>query len=271
MNDDQSYVLGTHDEELQRLGLQHRVWRPKMLEAWAAAGITEGSRVVDVGSGPGYASVDLAEIVGPRGEVLAVERSARFVAFAKGECERRGLMNVRFVKADLTGDLSLPGDFDATWCRWVASFVTDLPRLVHHVSSALRPGGHAIFHEYVHYATWRTIPRLASLEAFVAEVMASWREAGGEPDVAASLLPALHDSAFDIIDTTPIIFAVNPGHYAWQWPRAFVVGNTKRLAESGRVTEAWAAQVRRDFIALEQSPDALVLTPLVLQIIARKR
>src|ERR1700685_1425157 len=41
------YVLGTHDGEISRLGLQHRVWRPHMLDAWMRAGMTTGSRVVD--------------------------------------------------------------------------------------------------------------------------------------------------------------------------------------------------------------------------------
>jgi len=270
MNDAQEYVLGTHDEEIQRLGLQHRVWRPKMLEAWAAAGITDGSRVVDLGCGPGYASVDLAEIVGPRGEVLAVERSARFLDYTREQCQRRGLANVRVLDADLTGDVAFPHQFDALWCRWVASFVTDLPRLVRHVSSALRPGGHAIFHEYVNYATWRTIPQLPALEEFVTEVMATWRDAGGEPDIATTLLPALSSAGFDIVDTTPILFAVHPAQYMWQWPRAFIVSNLKRLVESGRMTEAWAARVQRDFTVFEQSSDAVMLTPMVLQMIVRK-
>jgi len=40
-----------------------------MLEAWIAAGITTGSRVLDLGCGPGYASFDLSEIVGQGGGV----------------------------------------------------------------------------------------------------------------------------------------------------------------------------------------------------------
>ena len=52
---ERDYVLGTHDEEIERLGLQHRVWRPRMLEAWRRAGVTVGSRVIDIGAGPGYA------------------------------------------------------------------------------------------------------------------------------------------------------------------------------------------------------------------------
>ena len=67
---DSDYILGTHDEEVARLGLQHRVWRTVALDCWSRAGITAGSKVVDVGAGPGYATVDLAEIVGPTGEVL---------------------------------------------------------------------------------------------------------------------------------------------------------------------------------------------------------
>ena len=61
------YVLGTQDEEIERLGLQHRVWRPRMLDAWRRAGIGVGHRIVDVGAGPGYATLDLAEIVGRGG------------------------------------------------------------------------------------------------------------------------------------------------------------------------------------------------------------
>ena len=49
-NSDADYVLGTHDEEVARLGLQHRVWRPNAADCWRRAGITIGSRVVDVGA-----------------------------------------------------------------------------------------------------------------------------------------------------------------------------------------------------------------------------
>ena len=49
----QEYLLGTHDEEIERLGLQHRVWRPNVLACWRRAGIKAGSRVLEVGAGPG--------------------------------------------------------------------------------------------------------------------------------------------------------------------------------------------------------------------------
>ena len=76
MGTERDYVLGTHDEELARLCLQHRIWRRVALDCWAYAGITLGSRVLDLGAGPGYAAADLAEIVGPTGKVVALERSS---------------------------------------------------------------------------------------------------------------------------------------------------------------------------------------------------
>ena len=58
------YILGTDEEELARLELQNQVWRPHVLKCWREGGIATGSHVLDVGAGPGYASADLAALVG---------------------------------------------------------------------------------------------------------------------------------------------------------------------------------------------------------------
>ena len=127
---DRDYVLGTHEEELARLGLQHRVWRPVALDCWQQAGITVGKRVLDVGAGPGYAAIDLAEIVGPAGEVVALERSRNFINAFQEMMRTRSLANVRIHEIDLMTD-DLPAcDYDFAWCRWVVSFVSD-PALAH--------------------------------------------------------------------------------------------------------------------------------------------
>src|SRR5439155_25174453 len=79
MSQEHDYVLGTHDDEVARLGLQHRVWRPRSLDAWRRAGFTVGQTLLDIGCGPGWASADMAEIVGESGRVVAVDRSRRFL------------------------------------------------------------------------------------------------------------------------------------------------------------------------------------------------
>ncbi len=90
MASEKAYVLGTHDEELARLGVQHRAWRERALGAWRRGGIGPGSTVLDVGCGPGYASLDLAELVGSGGRVVAVGKSARFLDALNTMSKARG-------------------------------------------------------------------------------------------------------------------------------------------------------------------------------------
>ena len=147
MNKERDYVLGTHDEELARLGLQHRVWRPMVLDCWRKAGITVGSRVLDIGAGPGYATVDLAEIVGPAGKVVALERSNKFVNALREAVRARSLTNVKIHELDLMTDSFPENDYDFSWCRWVLSFVSDPALLVQKLGNAMRKASMAIFHE----------------------------------------------------------------------------------------------------------------------------
>src|SRR5213076_2685269 len=113
---ERDYVLGTHEDELERLGVQHRAWREVVLDCWKSAGIRAGSHVMDVGAGPGYATVDLAEIVGPTGKVVAVERSTNFVNAINDAVGTRGLSNVAVHELDLMNEELPGGPFDFSWC-----------------------------------------------------------------------------------------------------------------------------------------------------------
>jgi SAM-dependent methyltransferase len=264
------YVLGTNEEEIERLGLQHRVWRPTTLDSWRRAGITIGSRVIDLGSGPGYATIDLAEIVGRSGEILALERSARFLKIAQERCAARGLTNVRFRLADLPQDSLGETGFDFSWCRWVACFVSDPQKLVAQIAEALRRGGVAIFHEYIDYRTWRFAPRRPAHESFVEEVIAAWRADGGEPDIAAPLLSWLKLAGLHVVDIRPRVLTISPNDYAWQWPASFIESGLRRLQELGRVKADWADTVRKDFAEANADPTTICITPFFAEIIARK-
>ena len=267
---EQDYVLGTHEAEVERLGVQHRVWRDRVLECWRRAGIRSGHKVVDVGCGPGYASLDLAQIVGERGSVLGLERSDRFLAVARERAAANRLGNIEVKRVDLVTDEWQVTDADATWCRWVLAFVANPKVVLRKIAAALKPGGRAVFHEYFDYASWRLAPRSAEFEEFVATVMRNWREAGGEPDIGLEVPAMLEAAGLRVITCDPVVYAVRPSDPMWQWPASFVRVHLVHLAETGRVAAAWARAVQDAFDRTARTPGAFLMTPAVLEIVAER-
>jgi SAM-dependent methyltransferase len=266
---ERDYVLGTHDEEIARLGLQHELWRPRMLAAWDRAGLRDGMRIVDVGAGPGYVTLDLAARVGARGEVVAVERSARFVAHGSAQCRARGLAQARYVEGDVMQPLPAK-EMDASWCRWVGSFVASPETLVANVAAALKPGGVALFHEYADYRSWRASPPWPQLEEFVGHVMGSWRDSGSEPDVARLLPSLLQRHGFTLRHVEPIVWTVAPADPLWRWLAAYVETGPRRLLELGRVDAAWIERLHAGLRAAERDGATRMTTPMLFEIVAQR-
>ncbi len=268
---ERSYFLGTHDEELERLGLQHEVWRPTVLDCWRRAGIGPGSKVLDIGAGPGFAAADLAGIVGPSGLVVALDRSARFVEAARAMLAVRGHANVQYHELDLMTDPLPAGGMDAAWCRWIACFVSSPALLVDKIAATLRTGGVAIFHEYIQYDSLRITTAGPRMREFVREVEQGWREAGGEPNIAPAIVRLLQERGFSVRDAIPRVFCVRPGDAMWQWPATFIDIHLRHQLELGRIDAAWAAAVREEIAHAERQAATLLTTPMVLEIVAEKR
>jgi hypothetical protein len=152
----------------------------------------------------------------------------------------------------------------------VVSFVNDQSLLIEKLAGVMRKGSIAIFHEYGHYETWRFFPRLPMQERFREHVIATWRESGGEPDGAIQLPGLLGENGFVIRAARPHIFCLRPSDYMWQWPVTFIETYLERLIEMGRIDHKFAEEVRIALARAEKDPNARMLTPLVLEIVAAK-
>jgi Methylase involved in ubiquinone/menaquinone biosynthesis len=268
---DRDYVLGTHDDEIARLGLQHNVWRPHALAAWQRAGFNSGQTILDVGCGPGYATLDLADLVGPTGHVYAVDRSRRFLDTLDARRQARLLENITITESDLDEASFEPAMADAAWCRWVLAFVLRPRDLLARIAGALKPGGVFVSHEYFDYAAWRTLPRSALFEEFVTATVVNWRGSGGEPDIGAEVPRWLEGFGFEIESIKPLVFVITPHDYMWQWPTSFMDVGLRRLAEIGGIEPDRAKALAAEMDAISNSQSMRMITPGLLEVIARKR
>jgi SAM-dependent methyltransferase len=223
-----------------------------------------------VGCGPGYATLDLAEIVGPRGRVLAFDKSPRFLEALTAGCERRGLANVSAQELDLDADTLPAQGADGAWVRWVFAFLKRPRELVSGLARALRPGARLVLHEYFDYASWRLLPRSPEHEEFVRVVMESWRGSGGEPDIALELPAWLQELGFELGELRPLVDVVPPSSDVWQWPRAFIQVGLQRMVALGRLDAERAARLWSSFEERERTPGVLMATPAVLEIVATR-
>ena len=279
------YVLGTHDAEIGRLELQHGVWRGQAREGWRRAGIGPGKTVIDVGCGPGFAAVDLAEMVGAEGRVIALDKSTRFLEALERRCTASGIGNVSARVCDLDVDELMEADrgggkgegegegdgADAAWARWVFCFVERPRELLARVARALRPGGAFVAHEYFDYGAWRAAPRDAAIEEFVAHVMASWRKRGGEPDIAMEMLGWLPELGFEIVGVRPIVEVVDDASPYRVWLQRFAEVGLQRLVELGEVSEQRGAELAAAWEACAARKGTYMVTPGVMEIVAVRR
>ena len=137
---DSQYQLGHEADELEHLNVQGRALAAPTRALVEAAGVCAGMRVLDLGSGAGDMSFVAAEVVGPDGEVVGIERSPEAVAQATARASRRGLANVSFVLGDIH-DESGRGPFDAVVGRLVLMYVPDPAAMLRTQAATLRPGG----------------------------------------------------------------------------------------------------------------------------------
>ena len=127
----------------------HR-WGPT-LEAWLGhatermldgAGVTTGTRVLDVAAGAGGQTLAAARRAAPGGSVVATDISPTILTYAAKAAAGAGLTNIETVEADGEALDALPaGSFDAVICRVGLIYFPDQQRALAGMRRALRDGG----------------------------------------------------------------------------------------------------------------------------------
>jgi ubiquinone/menaquinone biosynthesis C-methylase UbiE len=107
------------------------------------AQVAAGERVIDIGCGCGATSLQLAQLVGPKGKVLGVDVSKPMLDRAK----QRGAGNpvLSFAEADATTYAFERGAADLLFSRHGVMFFAEPERAFANLRSALKPSGRLAF------------------------------------------------------------------------------------------------------------------------------
>ena len=271
MREENEYLLGTDDEELRRLGFQHQVWAGEAAAAWERGGFAPGTHILDLGCGPGYATLDLARLVGATGRVTAVDVSARFIAHLQALVATLGVTNVSAEVQD--GEtLELPPEhFDGAYARWVLTFVRRPEAVVAAAARTLKPGGRLVIKDYSKYDAVQLAPEHPAFTRGIGAIVRSWYDGGGDPNVSARLPRMMADAGLEVVSVTPIARIGRPGSALWQWPRRFFDNYLPGLVERGYLTQDELDAFNAAWAERDADPASYFATPPMVEVVGVRR
>jgi len=264
------YILGTDRRELERLGFQHQVWAADTSALWREAGFSRGHALLDVGCGPGYATLDLAHLVGSGGSVLGVDVSARFLGHLERQAAQRGLPQVAVRQGDVARLELEEGGFDGAFARWVLCFTPDPQAVIRGVARALRPGGAFAVLDYLDYEGFRVAPESPAFQRVIRATGASFRQAGGDADIARKVPAMMRAAGLEVTVLRPVSRIALPGSATWQWPQTFFLTYAEQLLEMGLLRAEEVSAFRDEWQRLAADPSAFLLTATMAAIVGVK-
>jgi ubiquinone/menaquinone biosynthesis C-methylase UbiE len=205
---DAVYTHGHHESVLR----SHR-WRTAANSAaYLLPHLQPGMSLLDVGSGPGTITADLARRVA---RVTASEVSEQALALARAGVGSAGVGNVDFAVADVH-HLDFPGDsFDVVHAHQVLQHVGDPVQALREMRRVTRPGGLVAVRDS-DYAAFAWHPALPELEEWMTLYQRLARGNGGEPDAGRRLLSWARAAGFDEVTATSSTWCfATPEDRAW--------------------------------------------------------
>ena len=167
---------GIGEDEVARLEVQGAAIAPATRMIFAEAGIRPGMRILDIGCGAGDVTFVAADLVGPDGSVVGVDRSPDALARARLRAGQRGLTQVQFIQGDIN-DPAPGGPFDAIVERLALWLVPDPAELLRRQAEVLRPGGLVVPIE-IDLSTIRSLPENPLLTQVKSWLVESFAKAG---------------------------------------------------------------------------------------------
>ncbi len=132
--------------------------------------LNEGDVAIDIGCGPGFFTIPMAQMVGESGLVVAVDIHPGMLERTRKRAERAGIADRIRLHLSRKDRLALDQKANFALAFWMAHEVADRKRLFVEVLNALKPGGLLLLVE----------PRMHVPESLFAELVAVAESVGFE-------------------------------------------------------------------------------------------
>lgn len=104
-----------------------------------------GERILDIATGTGLVALELANLVGPTGEVVGLDISEGMLAAARRKAREGRLTNVLFRQGNAEQLRCEPNSFDRIFCASAIVLMSDVLGVLLHWQTFLKPGGTIAF------------------------------------------------------------------------------------------------------------------------------
>jgi len=269
MKEENTYILGTDQQELHRLGVQHQVWAEEAQRGWRKAGFKEGDTILDLGSGPGFCTKELAYIVGATGKVIAVDMSEAYIQHLH-ELNNLHKLNIVPVLSDFNTMELEPNSLDGMYCRWALAWLPNPEEILQKVKKALKPGGKMVIHEYYDWSTHQTEPKLPGLAKGIAAALKSFKQSDSEIDIGRYLPGIFESMGMQVSSQRLMAKLATPNNLDWEWPKTFYKSYFPRLVDYGLLTSEEVDEALSDMATLEITPGATLCCPMMIEVIATR-
>ena len=229
--------------------------------------------MVDLGCGPGYTALELANIVGPKGRIIAVDRDSELsLQLLKERSAAAGILNIETRVADLE-TFDLPDrSVDGVYGRWVLMYLPErtVGSIIARVARWLRPGGVCTLAEFCNYRHIHIHPPCDHLPV-VAEALihAVKGNRGCNPEIGNTLPGLLNNAGLEVElnVVTKTVRATTPG---WQWPDALFRDHLQGLVEEGYLKRQVLDAFFMEWEQRSKDPEALFFGSPVMEVIGRR-
>lgn len=203
MTDSGSYNLpasaGDVATEIERLAAQARLGWDKEARALSWFGLRDGMAVLELGSGPGFITRQLLELL-PNSTITCLEIDPELVRQAEQHLTDNQRRRVQFVAGSVM-DIQLEANqFDVAYARYLFQHLPDPIGAARQFLRVLKPGGKLIVHDIDDALSGLFDPPLPELPLIVEQFGRAQASHGGNRQIGRRLWRMLEDAGFGALD-----------------------------------------------------------------------